>query len=1026
MLSFSLLGHVVVSKDGETLNQFRSQKELALLIYLAHTQRSHAREAVAELLWEGRTKRQALTNLRTALARLRKQVGDELQVTRKTVALAPANLQQVDSARLLETLMEIGAVTSAEKATTLQSALTTYQGDFLDNFELADAPQFEEWVTTTHANIQLQLNRAYKKLGEYALSTERTTDGIDIARRWLGLDPLNETAHMLLMRAYIANGDTHAAHAHYEQVVTLLQRELGIAPSAEMTTLVAQNRPSRIERLLIPTRHNLPADYDQFIGRKAAQNAIHTRLDQPYCRLVTIVGQGGAGKTRLSKQIARHRLDRYPDGVWLIELAEIDPTDPDLPEAIAIEIATSLELRLSGTATPIDQLLDFLQHKQMLLVLDNFEHLLNGTPIVLDILKRCERVQMLVTSRELLGLRAEWVVDLAGLSHSDNVTDSQPSDAVALFVARQAQQQRAGILVADHTAIRTICRIVGGLPLAIELAAALTRTMSCQAIADTLHNGFGTLKSSLRDVPARHQNLRVVFEMSWQTLTPDLQLCLSRLAVFRGGFTEDAARQIADAETRHFIALREKSLLAYDIETDRYALHPVVRSYAAKKRSADDPTRHNHAVYYLTLLAQHTDPLQKQTPNHSVDALKPDIDNIRLAWRTGLAEKEAGLLLSALTSLSLYHQLRGLSHEGEAIMHRTRKHADKWGQNGWRLATHAGLERARFQNRLGRARLAIQTLKKAVQIAVQGADRWAEGMGYVWWGESLWRLGEYDAAIEKLNDARKIADEIDSTLMRGWSHHQLGIVNDIQSRFADAHAHLAQACVAWRELDNILTLSVSLNSIGLVYGNQGDLLAAKRTLEHSLLLCNQIDYLHLKSILLNNLSINALNRGNYVQAQQYLQRSLSMAVVGGNLTGQGNTFINLGISYRYLGEVDLAIENIERGLQIAQTIGHPPMKAASLVNLAHVRREQNVRSSAETLYQQALEIAQQNDLSMVVCEVFMGMAQLAEETNQEQAKQYSQAAVALATKIGSSHLLERATTIALRLSTHSNKKNLST
>ncbi|KAA3657797.1 MAG: hypothetical protein DWQ04_27030, partial [Chloroflexi bacterium] len=858
---------------------------------------------------------------------------------------------------------------------------------------------------------------AFNKLGQYALTTGDVAYGIAVARRWLEIDDLSETAHILLIQLHLNAGNVREAVAHYNYCVERLHRELGVAPPAQMTALIEDARPARPTPLITThsvtaVRHNLPTSYNQFFGRKTVQQKIHVRLDQPWCRLVTITGQGGVGKTRLATAVARSRLSQYRDGVWLVELANLDPDDDDLAEAIAVEIATTLDMRLTGSATPEAQLRNHLQHKQMMLVLDNFEHLLAGMQIVLDIVQQCETVQMLVTSREALKIRAEWTIALTGLSYPSSDTDEMPSDAVELFVSRQAQQQHRAISAADLTAIRTICRMVQGLPLALELAAALTRSTPFQAIADSLRDGFGTLKASLRDVPQRHHGLHVVFEMSWRTLTSAQQQQLARLSIFRGGFTQTAAQQIAEADALQIAALGDKSLLSHDVASGRYALHPVIRAYAAAKREPTDPTPHKHAHYYLTLLAQHTEPLQKERPQDSINELERDIDNIRRAWQTGLSEHSAELLTNALTPLSIYYQLRGLAHEGESIMHSTVNAAATWVSNGIALATRAKLERARFQNRLGQYRLAMQTIQTALKLANQCDDRWAEGMGHVWLGESLWRLGEYDAAKGKLIHALDIAHMLDATLIISWCHHQLGIIHDIQSRYDIAHEHLEKACTAWRALNNARNLSVSLNSIGLVYRNQGDLPAAKQTMEQALAICDEQNNRYLQSMLLNNLSSIYMEQKDYFGAQYYYQLGLELAIANGSLHSQSDIYINIGKNYRLRGEIDLALQNLERGLKIAEKIGNRPSTVVAFHNVADVMKMQGDVQGAETVYIQALEITQQDGLKSLECDVLISLATLLSKHNSMKAKQYSQRVVTLAKEINDPNLLKRAEAVS--------------
>lgn len=1024
MLSFQLLGALSLLRDGQPLVQFRSQKEIALLSFLAHTAQPHSRESIADLLWEDRSTQQSLSNLRTVLARLRTHVGDDLIASRHTVTLSGESLQRVDSVSLLQRLTEAKRVDSSAKADLLQAALATYSGPFLADFRLNDAPRFENWVQTTRQTIQQQVVAAYAKLAHYALDQGNPEFGIRVARNWLQVDALDEEAHTLLIRLLLQAGTVREAIAHYDSCSNLLRAELGIEPPPEMTELIGTVRTHSQStftlRSVAATRNNLPALYDQFLGRQQIQQEIHARLDHPWCRLITIIGPGGVGKTRLATTIARNRLNHYVDGVWLVELAEVDPADENLAEAIAVEIASAIDLRLNGPSNPIEQLLSHLQHKAILLVLDNVEHLLAAVPLFLELIQRCQQLQLLVTSREALRIRAEWMVTLSGLPYpSDNDSTTQ-SEAVDLFWARQPHQRRAHS-TDEESAIRSICRMVEGLPLAIELAAALTQHQSCRAVANELNRGFSTLVTNLRDVPQRQRSLLVVFEMSWRALPPALQTRLARLAILTGGFSEEAASQIADADRTDLGRLCEKSLLSYHSEQHRYTMHSVVRAFAAAKVAESDRIPQKHAHYYLNLFAQHAESLQKGAPQQSVAALHPDIDNLRLAWQTGLAAPKftqtatPQMLLAALTSLSIYYQLRGLAHEGEAVMHSTVDAANNWGAEGIAVAARAGLEQARFQNRLARYRLAIATVEVALGNANLCNDRWAEGMGHVLWGESLWRLGEYELSIAKLTHALTIAHAIDSSLLVGWCHHHLGVIDDIQSRYAAALDHLQQACAAWRAIDNAQALSNSLNSIGLVCYHQGDLSAAQQAMEQALTFCYQLDNRHLQALLLNNLSLIATQQNDYLSAHNYLQLGLTLATTSGNLTGQAEISTSLGKNYHLLGNTQLALENLEEGLQISELIGNLTLKATALFYLAETSRKADSKH-AEFLYRQALKLARQYNLQHIECEILIGLAEFLSKNNEGEARQYSTQAVTLAEALQNPGLLERATAIKHYLS----------
>ncbi|MBI1297278.1 tetratricopeptide repeat protein [bacterium] len=310
-------------------------------------------------------------------------------------------------------------------------------------------------------------------------------------------------------------------------------------------------------------------------------------------------------------------------------------------------------------------------------------------------------------------------------------------------------------------------------------------------------------------------------------------------------------------------------------------------------------------------------------PEAELTALEVEIDNLRAAWRTGQAQWLIEPLTAALTPLSIYYQLRGLSHEAETAMQGVVEAASTWGADGAALATNAELERVRFLNRLGRYRPVIETVQVALQTVAHTHDQWAEAMGHILWGESLWRLGEYDVATERFAHALRIGHDIESTLIIGWCHHHLGIVNDIQSRYKVALDHLRQACDAWRMDNNAQILSNSLNSMALVYYHQGDLPNAQQAMEQALVLCNQIDNRHLQSLQLNNLSILATEQADYLSAYHYLQIALDLATANGNRTSQGEIYTNLAKNYFQRGQAAPAAENAAQGLQSAGAMAGP-------------------------------------------------------------------------------------------------------
>ena len=780
MLSFHLLGQLSIYRDGTPLAGFRSRKEIALLAYLAHTGHSHTREFVADLLWGDRPTQRAMSNLRTVLTRLRKQVGDALTITRTEVALAPESCQQVDSAALLEALEEFSTIGSDADAQHLLVALETYRGEFLAGFHLADAPRFEAWAQPTRAHIHRCVLVGYCTLSDYFMKQGNSEQGIQVAQRWLDVDPFDDAAHATLVHLLLNSGQPQAAISHYLQWVELLHTELGVPPPEGIETMIRGILHS--EGAAPPFagngRHALPTPHDAFIGRVDARRRLETLLDRSQARLITIVGQGGIGKTRLATTVARSHLHAYEDGVWFVDLAAITAEDTDPTGAIAAELATAMNFYLSGVAPPVEQLVGYLRDKRVLIVLDGAQHVRAGVAaLTTKILRECEAVQIVVTSREPLCTRAEWVVTLEGLDQPVQNASDTLADAVSLFLARRAQVQPGPLSPDDRAVIARICRLVEGVPLAIELAASLTRDLTLREIEQALCCDFDTLESPFRDTPEAHRNLHNVFETSWRTLSPALQRCMARLAVFAGPFTAAAAHEVAQSDMAQLTALRQKSLVEHDPETGRYALPALVRPYAHKKRLLDDATPLHHARYYLAQIT----PRQEgdgETDAHARPHADVDTGNVSLAWQTALDQRWSKALLAALPGLSSHYRDHGCDEEGAAMMEKTQQAACIWGAGI--LAARAGLECARFHIRLGHYRQAIEAIRSSLEDARACGDTWAQSLGHTLWGEALWRLNEYDAARDQLKQALSITPTSGASLIVSWANHHLGIVYDGQ------------------------------------------------------------------------------------------------------------------------------------------------------------------------------------------------------------------------------------------------------
>src|SRR3954469_17290896 len=324
---------------------------------------------------------------------------------------------------------------------------------------------------------------------------------------------------------------------------------------------------------------NLPLPRKSFLGRASELEEIDRLLEDPECRLLTLVGPGGAGKTRLALQAAARRVDRYPHGVHFVPLASV--ASPDL---LAPALAESIQFAVDGAHSGFsaqDQLLDYLSERSTLLVLDNFEHLVEDSGFLSELVERAPHVELLTTSRERLNVQSEWVLDVEGLGVAENGNGNGSASAVRLFVER-ARQVVPGFAVDDATEVLRICLRVDVMPLGIELSASWASVLSCAEIAAEIEGSIDFLATSMRDVPERHRSLRAAIDQSWRLLTDEQRSAFSRLSVFRGSFDRAAAIAFTGADLRLLSELVAKSLLRRP-DFGRFELHELLRQYAAEQ-----------------------------------------------------------------------------------------------------------------------------------------------------------------------------------------------------------------------------------------------------------------------------------------------------------------------------------------------------------------------------------------------------------------------------------------------------------
>lgn len=913
-LQLLFLGGLQVKRGDAAVTGFVSAKVQALLCYLAMTRREHSRDALAGLFWGDLPDADAKTNLRQALANLRKLLEPHLLISRDAVEFnraAPYWLDVEEFSKIGNWRLELGDWTQPPSSK-LQALSSLYRGDFLEGFFVRDAPDFEEWALAQRARLRDLAAHALQTLAAHHVARGEYANAIEHTTRLLALDPWREEAHRELMLLFARMGQRSAALAQFETCRRVLQEQMGVEPDAATVALAERIRAARSA----PPR-NLPAQPTSFVGRANDIAQIESRLLTRECRLLTLVGLGGIGKTRLALQSAEHlaNIGAFLDGVFFAPLASLNV---DSTDALVFALADACGLTLKS-GDPQTQLGNYLRDKEILFVLDNFEHLLAHVGLLTQLLKRGRDLKLLVTSRERLNVQWEWLFEVEGLT-------AEP--AAQLFSERARQVEPRFSFAENQAHIARICQLVQGMPLGIELASAWVNARACADIAREIERTFDFLATTMRDAPDRQRSLRAVFDYSWQMLSAEEQRVFRALSVFRGGFTRDASEQVAGATASALAALVTQSLVRHD-PNERYEMHEAVRQFAAEKFSTPDErieivTR--HAEYFVTLVQTAESKLKGPEQVEWLNRLEQEIDNARAAlhWATHGGDTVIGLRLAA--SMYQFWAVRGHFTEGRQWLRELlalTPHTDDperlslMGQalrvSGVLASNQADYAEAKsFHQQALAIRRQLQdkpgiaaTLNSLAIIAQHQSDL-----------ELAQRLQEESLALKReLNDKPLIALSLNnlaviSTKLGDYARAQayleeslailraagdkrnvagslnnLGEIAALRRDYARAVSLFEESLVLKRELKDKQGIAISLEALGEIVAYQGDAVRARAWLEESLVLFREMGDQWGIALALNALADLAVTRGHYVSASAMYRESLALRHARGEKDG---------------------------------------------------------------------------------------------------------------------------------------------
>lgn len=927
MLHIRLLGIPSIERDGQPLPPFKSRKVLALLTYLALNPGAHARSKLAGLLWSDSSEKKALDNLRFALWNLNEVLGTTVfEADRVAVAWQPSAQVSLDTDEFLDAIRATEPSHTAPTIDALAHAADLYRGDLLTGFDLPEDVLFNEWLQQQRAYLREMVLDALYRLAQHYTAHNQLPKAIAAIRRLLNFDPWREEAHRQMMLLLARSGQRTRAIAQYHTCQRILAEELGVMPAASTTALYERIRAAEAN-----ARHNLPALLTPFIGRTDELAELLGLLDNPECRLITLVGQGGVGKTRLALQAGMQRVEWYLNGVRFIPLNAIESVE-HLVAAIAAQLPFDLR-----HGNPWEQVSDYLRTKEMLLILDNFEHLRANASLLVEILQRAPDVKILVTSRERLNLQSEWVLEVQGM----------PTEQAVHLFAQSARRVRAHFALdaTNMPDVTRICQLVDGLPLAIELAAASVHEFSCAEIAHALEHNLNALTTTMADVPARHRSLHAVFEYSWNRLNDDEQRAFRQLAVFRGGFRESAAEPVAGASFPGLLGLVGKSLLRRDV-AGRYAMLETVRVFALEKLSAEPAEeiliRDRHADYFADFLNQRVTAIRIGA-QETLAQVAAEIENIRAGWRWACERHKLQPIARALDALAYFYEARAWFQEGDDLF-----------------------------------KLALDTFAAIESETV--------GQLYAWRGLFAFRLSDFRRARESLQRALTIFRAHASSSGIAFTLNHLGNIADRQGKPAEAERYYTEGLEYARVAKDVWTSTSLLNNLGYAAHLKGEQHRARMLLEESLGLRQQLgDRLGTARVLIN-LAMVAGAQNEPHRERQLLEESCALFREVKNRLGEAICLNNLGyLAYR-LKEYARAEELHLASLALRRDLGDHWGVVTSLDNLGAVACAQGELIKARTYFREGLTLAREIGATRKIIAILVGIATLeARQGNPEHA-----------------------------------------
>jgi predicted ATPase/class 3 adenylate cyclase len=797
-----------------------------------------------------------------------------------------------------------------------------------------------------------------------ALHTGETEERID---DYVG--PLLNRVARLMSVAY--GGQVLMTHVTYELVRDHLPegarlRDLGehrlkdIDRPERIYQLVAEGLPQEFPALKTLDAHpnNLPTKLTSFVGRDEELREVKDLLSST--RLLTLTGQGGVGKTRLAVQAARQCIDEFDDGAYFVPLAPVSS-----PEYIVPSIADALQFNFdthAGTTDTMTQLLEYLRGRSMLMVMDNFEHLVEGGSLVTYLLEGAPKLNLILTSRERLNLQGEWTYIVEGMDFPENGGSNgrEEYSAVELFLDRTRQvDPHFTITEENRPYVHHVCRLVEGIPLAIELDAGWVSVLSPQEIIEEIDQNIDFLVSSQRDLPEKHRSIRAVFNHSWELLAKDQRAVLRKLSVFRGGFDRDAAMKVTNADLNLLSEFVNKSLLR-TITDGRYEVHELLRQYAEEKLLAlpeeEVLVRARHSRYFVEYLSQRQDDLFGEKLVDIREEIRTERDNIREAVYWAVVHWDADEAIDALDKYNAFYLVQGWV-EGKEDFNRISKFVKENRSDDVmtsiphdRVYQFTQLLIAAFHSSLGQHQESDDFCHEYLPTIREHNLVFELTMCLQALGINAFHRGEYDLSKEYLVESITRSKEIEKHFLTGLSLMWLGYLYCTIGDNNEADALYQESLSFFEREGNLWGKTFTISKMGSVADSLKDFKLAKRLHEESRELFVKFGDLAGEAYTNSRLSIVAYHEGDYAEAVRYGRVGLDKFDKLGQSWGVPISLCRIGFPTLAMGEVDKAEDCFFQAMELALKTDYVHMVLYALSGIASVMVEEREYEKAAEIF----------------------------------------------------------------------------